>query len=438
MHRVLRRSRRGLAPVLVAAALLGFIVLPTASASGAETIEVWTHIVLGSGTIGEQLQKMIERFADETGIQVIVATQPYETYTDKFLVAAAGGSVPDVWWTTTPAEHGRQGLLMRLDDFIERSDVIDWDDFFGAPKFHSTDSFLGGIYGIPLETDARVLVWNQDLFLENGLPDDQPPIYWDELMAYTQKLTRLTADDLTRAGFEFTGEGQWFLIWLGTGGGTLWDESSIPPVAVPNVEAMVRGYTFVQDTVNLLGGPQLYAAYTADGGARYSRFYTTTAMMVAGSWELRYLINNFPDLRFGVGHIPYHREFGRRYTLSGGWSLTIPQGASNPEGAWRFIEFMTRTPSIVEWAATNGYVPPRYSAAEWYEFQSWPEQQVLEVAMHGQEWPPSYGASYDWFAGFLDVLAGNQAPEVTARRVKESMQVAANEFFAKWLEESGD
>ena len=433
-------SRRRIAVLPAAIAfVLSWLLLAAPPLRASETLEVWTHITLGSGIIGQQLQRMIERFEQETGIEVVVATQPYDTYTSMFVTAAAGAAVPDVWWTTTPAEFGRLGLLTPLDAYIERSQVIDWDDFFGAPKIYSVDRFGGGvIYGVPLETDARVLIWNRDLFLESGLPDDQPPAFWDELMAYTQRLTRLADSGLDRAGFEFTGEGQWFLIWLGTAGGSLWDESTVPPIAVPDYEAMVRGYTFVRDMVNILGGPEVYDAYTADWGARPARFQTSTAMMVAGSWELPHLIRNFPDLRFGVGHIPIHREFGRPYTLSGGWSITIPRGAKNPEGAWRFIEFMTNTAAIVEWASVNGYVPPRYSAADSYEFQSWPERQVLEVAMHGQEWPPSYGAGYDWHAGFLDVIAGRQAPEIAAQRVRESLQIAANEFFRQIGEQSAE
>ena len=48
--------------------------------------------------------------------------------------------------------------------------------------------YEGDTYGIPFETDVRVLFYNKNLFKQAGLDPNDPPKTWDELRAYADKL----------------------------------------------------------------------------------------------------------------------------------------------------------------------------------------------------------------------------------------------------------
>lgn len=397
------------------------------------SITAWGQIAPGVGVIGEQLEKMLREFEAETGIRVEYVSNSEAEHHAKFVQAVIGGIAPDVVWTTSAGGWGdEQRLLLPLDDFLARSGVADWEDFFGAPKENAVGIRTGQIYGVPMETDARPLLWNQELFANAGLPADQPPVYWDELLSFTRRLTRFDADHrLEAAGFEFGGQGQWLPVWLGTSGGQIWDESVMPPVAIPDMPSMVRALEFVRELVLIQGGWPAYSEYTARTPNHLARFRSTTAMYIAGSWEIPSIKRTFPNLEFGITHVPIHREHGARYTLAGGWMLAIPAEASNPELGWQFIEWMTSPERIAEWAAVNGYVPPRYTAAQMSEFRFWPESAVVEVAMHGAGWPRGYpGTGYDWNQAFWDVVQGFEPPQTAALKTKESMQVAADLYFA--------
>lgn len=399
---------------------------------GKEILQVMSPIQPGVGVAGESLETMIKEFEAATGVTVKVTTPGYFEYSTKFMTAVAGGAPPDVVWTTEGRTWGRKGLLIPLDPLISKSKVVNWDDFFGAPKMYSEDSRTGHVYAIPLQTDARVIAWNKEVYGIAGLPEDHPPVYWDELLEYSKRLTRFNSENqLEVAGFDFRSEGQWFGIWMGTAGGRMWDEATTPPVAVPDLDIMVRALDFGASVIRVLGGWESSQAHMAKYGDTPASLRDHVAMAIVGSWQVKEVRTQFPDLSLGISYIPIERNNGKRFTLSGGDCLAIPNGARNVGLAWRFIEFLTGTDRIARWASMNGYIPPRKSAAELWNFQQWPQNVLLSAAMYGAPWPDTYGATYDYQQAFRDVISGKSSSRDAALRTKQAMQAAANKFFSK-------
>jgi ABC-type glycerol-3-phosphate transport system substrate-binding protein len=70
-------------------------------------------------------------------------------------------------------------------------------------------------------------------------------------------------------------------------------------------------------------------------------FYTgSIAMMISGDWEIASLANYAPDVEYGITYIPVPNEGDAPSSWSAGFSVVMPQGAKNPEGAVAFMQYM--------------------------------------------------------------------------------------------------
>ena len=375
---------------------------------------------------------MAARFTEETGQELSVEWVDPEVLTERLALAVAGGVAPDVVQVTEARVHGEEDLLLPLNGYMERSAGVSWNDFFGAPAEWSLHAASGTVFGVPFATDARILGWNKRLFREAGLDENSPPEYWDTLLETARRLTRFDGEgNLVRAGFDFGGEGQWFPIYLGAAGGEMWDNSVTPPVALPDLEPAVQGPSFWPGRRHDVGGWPIYDAYQQATPDPISRFQDMTSMLVFGSPVGRTFESHFPDLEVGYSWVPIDRNGGKRYSLSGGYQFAIPRGAENPDRGWQFIEWFVEAENLANYTARTGWIPSRFSALREYEIPSWMDAVILEIAQAGRAWPDSYGASYDYQTGFMQVLWGQTTPEAAATQMKESMQVAANRHYIR-------
>lgn len=396
-----------------------------AGEGGDKTVRIWYLTWLWS----DEIQEMASRFAEETGIDVKVEWIDGGNINERLTLAVTAGVPPDVVQVTTARTLGAKDLLVPLAEYIDRTEEMNWDDFFGAPKEWSYDQVTGNIYGIPFTTDCRVLAWNKRQFREVGLPEDQAPAYFDELLAYSRRLTQFNDDgSLKRVGFEFGGEGRHFAQWLGAAGGEMWDLSVIPPVAMPQLDRAIAAYRFGADVMEVLGGWQTYQGY--QGTDLWERFNGTTAMLVVGSPAGKQ-IRNLYDIEMGVAPIPIEREHGRPYSLAGGYQYAIPVGAENPELGWKFIEWFVEAENLAGYTEATGWIPPRYSALDYFQPPEWMDETILSIAPNGRAWPETMGASYHYQVAFEEVLRGETPPEAAAMKAREAMQAAADARYAE-------
>src|SRR5579875_2102862 len=88
----------------------------------------------------------------------------------------------------------------------------------------------GDAYGLPYETDIRVLYYNKDQFKAAGLDPNKPPKNWDDLWSYADKLDAKSGNsgnNLQRVAFYpvfFIG----LDIWTWNNGGE-WQTKSYQP-----------------------------------------------------------------------------------------------------------------------------------------------------------------------------------------------------------------
>ena len=78
---------------------------------------------------------------------------------------------------------------------------------------------------------------------------------------------------------------------------------------------------------------------------------------ITGDWSLKQIPEYAPDIEYGLTVIPVPEEGDESATWAGGWSMVIPQGAKNPEGAWRFMQYIAGEPGQRSYTTETAHLP---------------------------------------------------------------------------------
>lgn len=115
-------------------------------------------------------------------INVTVEVTPWAQYWTSLEAAAAGGSLPDVFWMHTQSfmSYAENELLLDLTDLAESSDLVDLnlypDDL--VEMFHYEEE----LYGFSKDFDSIGLWYNREIFDEAGLEYPDETWTWNDLL----------------------------------------------------------------------------------------------------------------------------------------------------------------------------------------------------------------------------------------------------------------
>src|SRR5688572_14306274 len=145
--------------------------------------------------------------AAHPGIKIKYVDVPYDSLLQKLTTSAAGGELPDL----VRADLGWVPQFAELGVLVPLSDVMpDFQTLASAtyPGSLSTNLYKGKYYGLPLDTNTRVLVVNQAALDAAGV--SAPPSTFDELKALAEKLNGSNV-----AAFADGGLGGWNILpWI--------------------------------------------------------------------------------------------------------------------------------------------------------------------------------------------------------------------------------
>ena len=103
---------------------------------------------------------------------------------------------------------------------------------------------------------------------------------------------------------------------------------------------------------------------TATGGERHAipeeqQYFITQRIGFAinGDWYLKHIPQYAPDIEYGLTVMPVPAEGDESATWAGGWSMVMPQGAKNPEGAWRFMQYIAGEPGQRTYTTETAHLP---------------------------------------------------------------------------------
>src|SRR5690606_10729622 len=171
--------------LLLVLLMLGVVQISTAQEP--VTITFWhtyNEVSPENQTLVETVIPMFE--AEHPNIKVESVPYPYDGFRQALLTSAAGGEGPDlvrleIIWSP---EFAEQGILMNLSE-----QMPDFEEYAAAvfPGPLSTNAYNGSYYGLPLDTNTRVLIYNPALLAQAGI--DAPAETIDDLRAQCEAVT---------------------------------------------------------------------------------------------------------------------------------------------------------------------------------------------------------------------------------------------------------
>jgi len=305
-------------------------------------------------------------------IKITETFKPFgDIWTANTAAVAAGSGMPDVIVEDRPKlpQTAANNIDMSLQKYIDR-DKLDKSQFW--PFTWDQTIYNKESYGIPYETDVRVLFWNKNAFTDAGLDPEKPPTTWDELWAAADKLDKKNADGTwARIAFSpLVGNTGWDL-WSKTNGFQIVNEDG-SKVTV-NDPKMVETFTWMKKWIDRYGGWSEYQKFVG------SFTSAPNDAFMSGKVAMTVDINGYASqLKFYNPQVPTGAE-GKKATLdwsvtnpptngtqtstSGGFALSIPNGSKNADAAWEFIKCATGPVAQASWARDTLAMPANMKAA---------------------------------------------------------------------------
>jgi multiple sugar transport system substrate-binding protein len=282
--------------------------------------------------------------AAHPGIKVQYVDVPYDSLLQKLTTSAAGGELPDLvradlGWVP---QFAKLGVLVPLSDampdFKELADKT-------YPGVLATNLYKGKYYGLPLDTNTRVLVTSQAALDAAGL--SAPPATFDELKESAGKLK-----DAGFSVFADGGLGAWNIMpWIWSGGGDITDPELTKATGYLDSEQNVATVQMLVDLYNAGQIPNLIignsgATGTSDGlpSGEYANIFDGPWM--AGIWK-----DQYPDFTPIYAKIPAGP--GGSVSVVGGEDIVVTASSPNQEAALEFVRFTQSEQFQVEMVKTG-------------------------------------------------------------------------------------
>lgn len=338
---MMRFTRPGLVLATTALIALGAVGCSTPPSADADpiTLTFWGSYGNGGNSAQQDVlnNELIPAFeAVHPGVTVEYVDVPYDDLLQKLTTSAAGDELPDL----VRADLGWVPRFADLGVLVPLSGVMDdFDSLAGATYAGSlaTNLYDGEYYGLPLNTNTRVLISNPLALEAAGM--DAPPATFDDVVAM--------ADALEGSGiqaFADGGLGAWNIMpWIWSGGGdiTTADLSSATGVLdsdenIATVQMLVDLYQAGQISNGVTGNEGAISTSEGLPGGNY-------ASILDGPWMPGIWADQFPD--FEPIYSPVPAGPGGSISVVGGENIVVTTGSENQEAALDFIRF-TQTPEF--------------------------------------------------------------------------------------------
>jgi multiple sugar transport system substrate-binding protein len=347
-----------------------------------------------------------------------------DIWTANIAAVAAGSGMPDI------IVENRQLLPQRAQDQIATNlqPYIDRDNFDTSafwPFTWEETLYQDESYGVPFETDVRVLFWNKNAFREAGLDPEDPPDTWEELEQYAEQLTIQNEDGsyeqigffpLWNAGPDF---------WARTNG---WQQvqDGRPVFTDP---AYIEALNWINSWIERYGGWETLQNFRASYGSPPNDIFMSGAvpMIVDVAGYLSQLNFYRPStesgpMEWGISQIPYNTEPAN---WSGGFALSIPYGAENPDAAWEVIKCIAGPVGQLSWSRDTFAIPTNQSIAFDPILMADPYwETIMQVMEHSQG--STYVEGYPNFNQEIDsrldqVWSGDMTPEEMVEQAQQAI-----------------
>jgi multiple sugar transport system substrate-binding protein len=299
-------------------------------------------------------KNVVPKFEEKyPGVKIKSVAVPYDQFYQKLITAISGGTAPDLVradlaWVPQLAKID---ALEPLDELMEDFNSYKENVF---PGTLSPNKWKDHYYGLPLDTNTRVLLWNKTLFDKAGIKE--PPKTLDEFVSTIEKLS----EKGKTWGYAEGGTGGWNvlpLIW--SAGGEITDENMTKssgylnsPESVSLLEKLVELNKKGNLAPSILGG----GLSTADGYAQ-----DKYAMILDGPWMVPIFKEQYPNFEVKMSLVPEGK--GGSVSVVGGEDIVLFKQSKHKKEAADFIRFMLSEETQLSMAEV-GQIPVLQDLAE--------------------------------------------------------------------------
>lgn len=256
---------------------------------------------------------------------------PYDDLHQKLITAVAGDQLPDlvrsdIIWVPELANLGvLQPLDTTLSDFKTLADQT-------YPGSLATNKWKGHYYGLPLDTNTRVLMYNQAVLDKAGI--STPPATMDELLADGPKLKAVGA-----YAYADSGASGWNVLpFIWSGGGDITNANVTKASGYMN---SAKTEKVVQTLVDMYKSGYLPSLILGDtGGLSTSDGLAngTYATILDGPWMYPIFASQYPDFKLQDSAVPS----GAKGSVSvvGGEDVVMTKSSKNKPAAEAFMKYL--------------------------------------------------------------------------------------------------
>jgi len=324
------------------------LVLVFALAACDGTDQPITVAMEATGDIPAKFEEQMDRFTEETGIEVNIQTYAgADNYEQALLGQIAGETAPDVFILDGGhmiREYASQGALMALDDILE----MDMGDFEQSlvNAFYYEDE----LYGVPKDYNTSVLFYHEDL-----LAGDVPTTI-SEFETAAMNATSGTGDEKVY-GFGIDPKINYYLPYIFTMGAEILGTDG----TVNETEMQSQDHKdALQLLKDLFDGGYATSPFLSGAGWDGEMFGNEdVAMLYGGSWITGVIDES---INAGIAELPTEGNASSMLYVAG-W--VISSQSENPEGAAQLIEFLSTDDELVQ-GNLDGLIglPPTASAMD--------------------------------------------------------------------------
>ncbi len=268
-------------------------------------------------------------------VTIVYEKKDPHSYREKLLARSKDGNGPDIFRFHNTWLPSIKDVLAPLPKAVLSSSEYE-STFYPITK---KDLKVGDLYyGIPLEIDGLVLLYNTDLFKQGGIAVG--PKSWEDIAAYSGKLTVVGPAGIITSGIALgTAENiEHFSEILGLM--LLQNEASLSDLTSKEAVEMLSAYRKLAQLPNARWDenmPNSISAFTQG----------KVAMIFVPSWEILTIKQIAPDLNFKVTSIPVVPG-GKQITLANYWVEGVSKNkpAANQLESWKFIKFLSTRESL--------------------------------------------------------------------------------------------
>lgn len=365
------------------------------------------------------VKTIVEEFNKENpDINVQLELTPYDQYFTKLDAAAAGESLPDVFWMNGPnfVKYASNDLLEPIDSYIEEDEL----DISPYPEgLLSLYEFEDKTYALPKDYDTIGLWYNKTLFDEAGVDYPDETWEWEDLVEAAKTLTNPEEDTYGIAAFIQDPQATYFNTILSSGGYIISDDKKESGFDDPKT---INGLQKYHDLIHEYNVSPTHAQMeTTDATSMFE------SGKVAMLFQASYMIPQFKENEYTLEHadVAVLPKMEKRSNVIHGLGNVISSNSENKEAAWKFVKFLS-SEKVAHIQAESGIIPAYEGTQDaWIEGTSeFNLQAFLDMAEVAEPYPVSKDTS-KWATVIQDNIAKAWSGQIS---IEEACEVIHTEM----------